>query len=76
MITAIVPAAFSLTLPLAIGGVVFLFFVFFWLYARRYVKVGPNEVLVISGQRRKVSETDGTVSTVGFRITKGGGAFI
>jgi flotillin len=63
-------------LPITIGSVVFLLFVFIWLYARRYVKVGPNEVLVISGRRRRVREADGTSSVVGFRITKGGGAFI
>jgi flotillin len=67
---------FSFTLPIAIGAVVFLFFVFFGLYAKRYVKVGPNEVLVISGRRRRIREADGTTSTVGFRITKGGGAFV
>jgi flotillin len=63
-------------LPTTVGSVVFLLFVFMWLYARRYVKVGPNEVLVISGRRRHVREADGSVSTVGFRITKGGGAFV
>jgi flotillin len=63
-------------LPITVGSVVFLLFVFMWLYARRYVKVGPNEVLVISGRRRNVREADGSVSTVGFRITKGGGAFV
>jgi len=63
-------------LVLSIVSVVFLFFVFIGLYARRYVKAGPNEVLVISGRRRKLREADGTTSTVGFRIIKGGGAFI
>jgi flotillin len=63
-------------LPLTIGAIVFLLFVFLWLYARRYVKAGPNEVLVISGRRRSMREPDGTVTTVGFRIIKGGGAFI
>jgi flotillin len=63
-------------LPVTIGAIVFLLFVFVWLYARRYVKAGPNEVLVISGRRRKLREPDGTISTVGFRIIKGGGAFI
>ena len=67
---------FTFTLPIAIGAVVFLFFVFFGLYAKRYVKVGPNEVLVISGRRRRIREADGTTTTVGFRITKGGGAFV
>src|SRR5215470_12016091 len=63
-------------MPVTIGSVVFLLFVFMWLYSRRYVKVGPNEVLVISGRRRHVREADGSVSTVGFRVTKGGGAFV
>src|SRR5262249_12734231 len=63
-------------MPFTIGSVVFLLFVFMWLYARRYVKVGPNEVLVISGRRRNVREADGSVATVGFRVTKGGGAFV
>ena len=63
-------------LPVTIIAVVFLLFVFVWIYARRYVKAGPNEVLVISGRRRTLREPDGTTSTVGFRIIKGGGAFI
>ena len=63
-------------LPVTIVAVVFLLFVFLWLYARRYVKAGPNEVLVISGRRRELREPDGTITTVGFRIIKGGGAFI
>ena len=79
MIASVIAAEVSVPnfwLPITIGAVVFLLFVFMWLYARRYVKVGPNEVLVISGRRRRVRETDGSVGTVGFRITKGGGAFI
>jgi flotillin len=63
-------------LPVTVVALVFLLFIFFWLWAKRYVKVGPNEVLVISGRRRKVQEADGSMSMVGFRITKGGGAFI
>ncbi|MGA2232478.1 MAG: hypothetical protein ABSH22_16405, partial [Tepidisphaeraceae bacterium] len=43
-------------LPITIGAVVFLLFVFLGLYARRYVKAGPNEVLVISGRRRRMRE--------------------
>ena len=37
-------------------------------FANRYHKVGPNEVLVISGRRRK----DGQA----FRIVRGGGTFV
>jgi flotillin len=38
----------------------------------RYTKVGPNQVLVISGIKRKA--TDGSIQ--GFRIVKGGGTFV
>ncbi len=41
-------------------------------YARRYRKAGPNHVMVISGGKRKLRGKDVT----GFRICKGGGAFI
>ncbi len=56
--------------------VIAVLFLFLMLYASRYVKVGPNQVLVISGRRRAVRESDGTVKTVGFRVVKGGGAFV
>ena len=38
----------------------------------RYTKVGPNQVLIVSGNKHKLE--DGT--TVGFRIVKGGGTFV
>jgi len=38
----------------------------------RYTKVGPNQVLVISGIKRKAD--DGSIQ--GFRIVKGGGTFV
>jgi len=42
-----------------------------------YKKVGPNEVLIISGgKRRKVTDPDGTVKEIGYRYVVGGGAFI
>jgi flotillin len=45
-------------------------------WAVRYTKVGPNEVLIISGRRRKVRLPDGTVRTVGYRLVHGGGTFV
>jgi flotillin len=47
-------------------------FVFVAIWASRYVKVGPNRVLVVSGRLRQLP--DGT--RVGFRIVKGGGTFV
>src|SRR5213080_3589145 len=42
----------------------------------RYTKVGPNEVLIVSGKQYRQADPDGTVHTRGFRIVKGGGTFV
>jgi flotillin len=44
--------------------------------ARRYKKVGPNQVMIISGRKYKIKTPDGRIDEVGFRIRRGGGAFI
>src|SRR5881275_1360460 len=51
-------------------------FLLIWMVLSRYTKVGPNQVLVVSGRQHKVRETDGQVYTRGFRIVKGGGTFV
>jgi flotillin len=64
---------------LVIGGVaafLFVFFMFIGIWASRYTKVGPNQVLVISGRKHRMTDPDGTVREVGFRIVKGGGVFV
>lgn len=61
---------------LAFIVIVFVVFLLFLAFARRYRKVGPNQVMVISGIKRKVRAPDGAVYETGFRIRKGGGAFI
>jgi flotillin len=61
---------------LAVSGIVTVVILFIVVYASRYVKVGPNQVLVISGRRRAVRNPDGSLSSVGFRIRVGGGAFV
>jgi flotillin len=61
---------------LVIVSIVFVIFVFAAVWATRYTKVGPNEVMVISGRQYRVTDPDGTVRTRGFRIVKGGGTFI
>jgi flotillin len=57
-----------------IAAIVIVFVVFLLLYMvfSRYTKVGPNQVLIVSGWKKKLE--DG--STVGFRIVKGGGTFV
>src|SRR5579883_2123957 len=78
MITPFFFAEISTT-GLVIAGVAAVLFVFFMMiaiWANRYMKVGPNQVLVISGRRHKVTDPDGTVREVGFKIRKGGGVFV
>ena len=57
-----------------IAAVVIVIVIFLLLYMvfSRYTKVGPNQVLVVSGIKHKAE--DGT--KVGFRIVKGGGTFV
>src|SRR5215813_5007509 len=64
---------------LVIGGVaafLFVLFVFIAIWASRYTKVGPNQVLVISGRKHRMVDPDGTAHDVGFRVVKGGGVFV
>lgn len=60
----------------AAGAILFVIFLFAGIYASRYTKVGPNQVLVISGRKRRMTDPDGTPHEVGFRIVKGGGVFV
>ena len=59
-----------------VAAALFVFFVFVGIWASRYTKVGPNQVLVISGRKRQVVDPDGNTREVGFRIVKGGGRFV
>lgn len=62
-----------------IGGVGALFivlFIFAGIWASRYTKVGPNQVLVISGRKHRLTDPDGNVREIGFRVVKGGGVFV
>ena len=62
----------------SVGAVVAVALTFFFLLiaiAKRYKKVGPNEVMIISGRKHKMATGHGTSETTGFRIRTGGGAF-
>ena len=61
---------------IAIGGIVIVIFLFAAVWASRYTKVGPNDVLIVSGRKHKMTGADGQVSVRGFRVVKGGGTFI
>src|SRR5216117_4019600 len=51
-------------------------FLLLWMVLSRYTKVGPNEVLIVSGRKHRFVDPDGTVRARGFRIVKGGGTFV
>jgi len=62
---------------LAAVAILFVLFTTAGFYASRYKKVGPNQVLVISGRRREmINPVTGQKERVGFRVVKGGGSFI
>src|SRR5437879_9276181 len=51
-------------------------FLLIWMVLSRYTKVGPNDVLIVSGRKHRFVDPDGTVRARGFRIVKGGGTFV
>jgi flotillin len=57
---------------LAAVVIVIVFFVGIIIVLSRYTKVGPNEVLIVSGRKHRLEEG----GVVGFRIVKGGGTFV
>ena len=57
-------------------GILLVVFVSLAVWASRYTKVGPNEVLIISGRRYRVTDPGGQVVDRGFRVVKGGGTFV
>src|SRR3974390_569370 len=59
-----------------VAAVLFVFFMFMIIWASRYTKVGPNQLLVISGRKHRMLDPDGTSREVGFRVVKGGGVFV
>jgi flotillin len=64
------------TTVLAVAGILLVIFIFMAIWASRYTKVGPNEVLIVSGRKHQFTDVDGTVHFRGFRIVKGGGTFV
>lgn len=64
------------TVIFSVAAVLGVLFVFLIIWASRYTKVGPNQVLVISGRKHRIVDTDGNAREVGFRVVKGGGVFV
>ncbi|MBI3176867.1 MAG: flotillin family protein, partial [Chloroflexi bacterium] len=60
-----------------VAGLLAIIVIFILIYASRYVKAGPNEVLVISGRRHRIVDPrTQKVDFIGFRLSKGGGTFV
>jgi flotillin len=59
-------------LVLAAAAIVLYGFVLAFIWVSRYVKAGPNRVIIVSGRQYQLA--DGT--PVRFRIVKGGGTFV
>jgi flotillin len=66
----------DLNVVMVIAGLALAFILAIYAVARRYKKVGPNQVMIISGRKYKIKTSDGRTEEVGFRIRRGGGAFI
>src|SRR5436309_3312453 len=64
------------TVAMVVVGLIVVVFIFLAIWASRYIKVGPNEVLVVSGRKHRYTDPDGTVQMRGFRLRKGGGTFV
>jgi len=67
----------GLSAAIALLGLFFVLLVTAFVFSQRYIKVGPNQVLVISGRRRVVPDlSTGEKVQRNFRLLKGGGTFI
>jgi len=67
----------SIQLLIVLGFLVVVILLFIIAFAKQYRKVGPNEVLIISGGRKRtITEPDGTVRKIGYRVRIGGGTFV
>ncbi len=60
----------------AFAAVILVFFVMLGIWMSRYTKVGPDQVLVVSGRRYLVRDSEGKAHEMGYRIIKGGGTFV
>jgi len=59
-----------------IAGIVVALILLLVILASRYRKVGPNHVMIISGVGKRYLMPDGRKAKLGFRIIRGGGAFV
>ncbi len=66
-----------LSLLILVGSILIVLGLIVLLFAKQYRKVGPNEILIISGgKKRSRIAADGTKSKIGYRYRVGGGTFV
>lgn len=66
-----------LTILIIAGITLVVIFLFILLVRLQYMRVGPNEILIISGGRKNyITLSDGSQKEIGFRFKIGGGAFV
>ena len=59
------------------GAIILIIVIILLVVAKQYRKVGPNEVLIIAGGRKKtITGPDGSKVKVGYRYRLGGGTFV
>ena len=59
------------------GAIILIIAIILLVVAKQYRKVGPNEVLIIAGGRKKtITGPDGSKVKVGYRYRLGGGTFV
>jgi flotillin len=63
-------------LIIVVVAIVLVVFINLALWISRYTKVGPNQVLIVSGRKHRMADVGGAVVERGFRIVKGGGTFV
>lgn len=63
-------------IPIVIGGIILILFIFMIVVIKRYRKVGPNHALIVYGKGGKGVDASGRVASYGFRVVKGGGTFV
>ncbi|MBM3325853.1 MAG: flotillin [Calditrichaeota bacterium] len=64
-------------LLIIIGAIIVVAGLFAFMVGKQYHKAGPNEVLIISGGRKRtITDADGNRVKVGYRMQIGGGTFV
>lgn len=66
----------TLLLIFAVLALFAVFLVFLLIWVSRFAKVGPDQVMIVSGRKYVFTDTNGRTQTRGFRLVTGGGTFV